>query len=478
MHHPAGPVPERRPGPRGPQSPVHRATALGGRFRPTRPHAPGLCRRALSLGSALSALPLLAQAPPIVPPGFHAEVVARETLRASAVRGGIGLGDDVWLLAVGNRLEHFAMGRPPRRLTTLHDDIAFVCPGTTTDEVLLGELHTGTIRAFDLQQFTLRIVCTGPANGFDAVALPGDRVLLSANPLWPAAGAHAGIWLAAPGIAARELLPLQGPSGPLLVDHRGDLIAAELGTVVPPPPGAARLLRIPATRLQQAVAGGVLTVADATTIGTGFGGIYDLAEDDAGQLHATDPASAQVVRCSSTTLQPVGTSLDVGSGSTALGLQFLAGLGAPFRSYQPTALAPALLVARTDFWSHFELLRLAPQRPTLAAAPASPVPPGPVQLTLQAAPPGGLGFLMATMAGHVAERTVANLDGVPLWLALSTTSPLAVSLLPIDPLGTATATFTNPGGIATGLDFQVAVFGGPNAPIVGSSALLTLHLLP
>ncbi len=41
---------------------------------------------------------------------------------------------------------------------------------------------SGTIRAFDLQQFTLRIVCSGPANGFDAVALPGDRVLLTANP--------------------------------------------------------------------------------------------------------------------------------------------------------------------------------------------------------------------------------------------------------------------------------------------------------
>lgn len=457
MHHPAGPVPEGRPGPCGPRSPV---------------------RCAPCLGAVLSALPLLAQAPPIVPPGFHTEVVARETLRAGAVRGGIGVGADVWLLAIGRRLEHFAVGRPPRWLTTLHDDIAFVCPSPTASEVLLGELHTGTVRAFDLQQFTLRTVCSGPANAFDAVALPGDRVLLSANPLWPAAGAHSGVWLAAPGLPARELLPLVGPSGPLLVDHRGDLIVAELGTVVPPPPGAARLLRIPAGRLQQALAGGALTVADATTSGTGFGGIYDLAEDDVGELHATDPASAQVVRCSSTTLQPIGTSLDVGSGSTALGVQFLAGQGAPFRSYQPMELAPTLLVARTDFWSHFELLRLTPQRPTLASAPASPVPPGSVQLTLQAAPPGWLGFLLATTAGHVAERAVANLDGVPLWLALPTTGPLAVSLLPIDALGTGTATFTNPGGVATGLDFQVAVFGGPNPPTVGSSALLTLHLLP
>ena len=135
-------------------------------------------------------------------------------------------------------------------------------------------------------------------------------------------------------------------------------------------------------------------------------------------------------------------------------------------------------MSRTDFWSHFELLRLAPLRPTLTSAPPSPAPPGPVQITLRAAPPNGLGFLLATTAGHVPERAVANLDGVPLWLALPTQGPLTVSLLPIDPLGAATASFTNPGGIATALDFQVAVFGGPTPPVVGSSALLTLHLLP
>lgn len=420
------------------------------------------------------------QTPPQSPPGFAATAVAVESLRAAQVRAFTAVAGDAWLLAVGNRLEHFAAGRPPRLVARLRasEDVAFLAPSTSPGSVFCGELNHGTIRRFSTSSWLAVASFPGPANAFDAEVLPSGDVLLVANPLWPAPGAHSGVWLAGPGRTPREILALQGPSGPLLLDHQGDLIVAELGPSVPPPPGAARLLRIPAAKLQLAIAGATLTTSDATATGSGFAGLYDLAEDDLGRLHVTDPASGLVTTCDPGSLTPSRTTLDVGQGFTALGLHFENGTGAPFLAYQPTPVAPSLLVTRTDFWSRFEVLRLSPERPRLDVGP-SPLPAwSTATATIQDAPAAGLAVLLANTGGHGPESIVATLNGAPLWLAFAPTAQLALLLLPLDAQGHASTTFTNPGGFTATVDFQAVVFSTSAVPDFGSTSLRSIQLLP
>jgi len=420
------------------------------------------------------------QSAPIPPPGFAAPVVVAEGPRAAAVRHVAFAAPDVYLVAIGGELELRRAGSLPRPILSLGagGDFGFVLVDSANNRVMAGAVRSGKIAVVDLVTGAVVATFAGPPNAFDAVALGNGDVLLSANPLWPAPGASTGVWLAGPNRAPRELLPLLGPSGPLLLDGNGDLVVAELGPIVPPPPGVARVLRFPAWRLQQALLNGTMTVADASASGHGYLGIYDLAFDDLGRLHATDPASHFVVHCAPGGLSPVGTTLDVGAGMFALGLQFVAHAGAPFRGYQPPEHAPALLVARSDFASTFELLRLQPERPRLSIAPGPVLPPGPALLSVQDAPPLGIALLAASASGHVAEQIVITLAGVPLWLALPTGAPLAVMWLPLDAQGRASVAFTNPGGFAGFFDFQAAVLGAPGSFDLGSSRLLTVQLLP
>ena len=79
---------------------------------------------------------------------------------------------------------------------------------------------------------------------FDLAVGPGGEVIVSANPLWPAANADTGLWHVGPHGLPREVLRLSGPSGPVLFDAAGNLLVAELGRVIPPPVGAVRRLEL------------------------------------------------------------------------------------------------------------------------------------------------------------------------------------------------------------------------------------------
>jgi hypothetical protein len=434
----------------------------------------------LLLGALLGANVGFAQTPPPVSPaGFHTSLVAVESQRTPFVRGFLRLGGNRCAIAIGPRLELFALGSTPRPVFDLRtDDLATIAAATTAGTVIACALRSGTIHWIDTNTGQVTHTCPGPANAFGATALPTGDVLLQANPTWPQSGSHSGVWLAGPGRQPREILALQGPSGPLLVDHHGDLIVAELGPIVPPPLGASRLLRIPAATLQLALTGATLTIADAVQTGTGFAGIYALAEDDLGCLHTTDPASSRVTHCAPGGLSPIGTTLDAGPGMFALGLQFTNGTSAPFVAYQPAERAPRLLVARTDFWSQFEVLQLQPERPQLTLVPAQVLAPGQANLTIAGAPPAGFAMLAMTLAMPTPEHLAATLLGTPLWLALPGNAPISVQLLPLDALGAAHALFTNPGGFAVTTSFQAVVLDALGSETVASTPLRSLQLLP
>lgn len=427
---------------------------------------------AASLASALAAQT------PTVPLGFETREVVTESARAAAVRALTWTGD-AYLIAIDRDLEWRRSGSVSRRLLKLPtgEQFAFVtmAPAQTA---LVGELNSGRIHELDLQTGTVRRTIAGPRNAFDAVALPGGDVLLNANPSWPSANANAGIWLGGPGRTPRELLALSGPSGPLVLAPNGDLIAAELGPIVPPPPGAARLLRFPGAALQQAIQGGTLTVAGASASATGFSGIYDLAYDDLDRLHVTDPGSGMVRHTAPGGLAPSGITIDVGAGRFALWLDFAPYAGAPFRGYQPGDRAPALLISHSDFTQSFATSRLMPRRPTLTAAPVSVLPPGSASLSITGAPPIGLATLFATAAPDVPEFVAATLEGVPLWLGILPNHSIPLQLLTLDSQGAATTTFDNPGGFTLDVTIQAVALGGPGTAAFGSSPSLTLHLLP
>jgi hypothetical protein len=437
----------------------------------------------LFAAAALLAAPVLPQNP-TAGPGFACTAVLWEATQVPLVRCWWRVAERSHLLAVGPRLHLVGDSYQPANPLTPPpvldvgpgDDIAFLAPAAAPGLVLAGAVQSGKVHVVDPFR-GLVSTFAGVRNTFDAAPV-GNDLLLCANPLWPQAGATTGVWLAGPGRTPRQLIALAGPSGPLVILGNGDLVVAELGPIVPPPPGAARLLRIPAANLQAAIAGGTLTVADVAAVGTGFTGIYDLARDAEDRLHVTDSGGTIVVHTAPGSLSPAGTTLDAGPGRQVLGLQFAAHAAAPLRAYQPPEHSPSLFVATSDFWSRFEVLEIRPARPGLAIAPSPVVARGTSTLAVGGGPPAGLALVLASMPSAGPEVVVATLEGTPLWIGLSQASAFPVAAVGLGPTGAASIPLLNPGGVPGRIDLQVAALGAPGSGALGSSPVLPLSLLP
>ena len=415
-----------------------------------------------------------------VPPGFDAHTTFQATaavpflhraLALPANRHMVAIGGTLWL--VGPTMATLPQTAPCLRLRG--ENIAFLAP-MAGHTVLVGGLSTGRIVHLQLATGAVLGTFAGPANAFDAEALSGGDLLLNTNPAWPGPGANAGVWLAGPGRMPRLVLQLRGPSGPLQLLANGDLVVAELGPVVPPPPGAARLLRFPANLVQLAIAGGTLSTADAVDIGTGFGGIYDLAVDDRGSIYASDPATGCVQQTAPGSLVPTGTWLDAGPGRYVTSLQFVAGSGAPFAAHQPARRAPSLFVTTSDFTSSFELHQVSPERPQASLVPSLDVAPGPSTLDLHGAPPNGVCLWCLSWSAPGPEQVAAWIGGTPLWLGLPTIDT-ALAALPIDAQGTASLAFVHAGGFTASVHLQAVTLDSTSGS-VATSSILSANLLP
>jgi hypothetical protein len=414
--------------------------------------------------------------------GFRVEVALPTLGVAPGLRGCVPLPGAQQLVA--HRGDLFAASgswpsQPARWFALGNDDIAFLAKAPDGALVAVGALLSGKVHVFDTRT-GLEVAerfCHGVKNTFDAVLLPNGDLLLSANPLWPAGGSHSGLWLVGPGRSPRELLALQGPSGPLAWRPGGDLVLAELGPVVPPPPGAARLWQFPAARVQAAIAGGTLSYADASTSATGFAGIYDLAVDDHDRVYVTDPASALVRRSAPGGLAPQEVWLDLGPGRFATTLHFTAGTQAPFVAFQPEPMAGQLHVASTDYFLHYDWLRVHPSRPTAAVLPTAQVPPGSAQLQLLDGPPHGLVLWFAALQPASGEQALQWHGESPLWFGLSPLQAIVVQAGPLDHHGHGTVALLNPGGIAARLDLQAVTLDAP-ATGIASAAPVPLWFLP
>lgn len=451
------------------------------------PRGAALPQPRVAAAAALSALLAGALAPdaatqsaPTIAPGFAARRHFTTQSQVPFVRSALATTTGKTFVAIANQVFVTTLALAPNqqpRFRLANEDVAFLAQEAGGGRVLAGGLASGVVHCLDASSGQLLATYPGVRNAFDAEPLANGMLLLSANPLWPAGGANSGVWLVGPGLAPRLLLQLSGPSGPLLRQANGDLVVGELGPIVPPPPGAARLLRFPALVVQQALAGGTLTPADAVQTGAGFAGLYDLVADDEGRLLVSDPASGVVVHTGPGGLTPVGPWLDVGPNAFVTTLQRFDQGSAPLAAFQPNELAPSVLVTTTDFTSRLGLLACGPQRPNAAIQPDRELAVGTSSHEITEAPALGAGLVLATLQLPVPEQPIAWIGGTPLWLGLDPNGVVPLAPFALDAQGRASVPFVNAGGFDVDVHFQTVVFA-PGTSAVATTAPLTAHLLP
>lgn len=437
----------------------------------------------LSLGLQFSFAPW-AVAQYLAAPGFAADTVFREVAQLHRV---VGVAADVYRGGFFEAVDNVLFYHPD----TSNWSVAHLLPAgevigalrfcEADSHLYFTALHAGTV--FDFDPATLiATAMQGVANGFDLAFDSQGAVLLAANPNWPQSYSTSGIWRIAPGQPPRLLLQLSGPSAPLCFDRHDNLVTAELGAVVPPPPGGVRLLRFPAARLaavlQQPTA--QLLVADADLIGNGWNGAFGLAVDDLDHVYVTDPASHLLHRAAAGTLQPEAAPFCVLPGY-GLQLQFVSSHGDPWRAmraWQPGAQTSTLLVGNCDFVNEYAVARLHPERPQLAATPNPALAAGVVTLRCTGAPPAAAVWFAIAAPWPWPEQVIAFADGTPLWLGLPAASLQVAGLAFADNLGTATLRLQHPGGFAATLAAQALALGAPGSGAHGTSTPMLLNLLP
>lgn len=355
------------------------------------------------------------------------------------------------------------------------EDIAFCARASTSGHLYVGGLNSGTVHVLDEASGARLFSFQGLANTFAVEPLANDRLLVQANPTWPSGGSNSGLWLVEPGVAPRLLLQLVGPSGPIDRLGNGDLVVAELGAIVPPPPGAARLLRFPAAAVQAAIAGGTLTIGQASQIGTGYAGIYDLAVDDADRVYVSDPASGEVRRTAPGGLDAVETWFVAGPNQYVTGLHWLPGDGAPFAPFQPANHASSLHVTCSDYWTVVEQFVVHPQRPAAVLTPAASITSG-TQLVVHHAAANGTGLVLIAPGVGTPEAPLAWPGSPALWLGLDPSQVPFVVPFVVDSGGVAVVPLPYAGGLDLAITLQAAIQAPGGA--IATTNPISSHLLP
>lgn len=425
-----------------------------------------------------------AQAISGLPPGYQGDVRFEENRNALGLRAFAagpflelyaGVDDtlvEVDLSGARRVIHQFAPGsgaglieRPSTGL-----DLFFVESGTTTlrrRHLITGQQATGSV----------------PANAFDLAVGPGGHVLVSANPLWPALGAYNGIWLVDfAGGNHREVVALQGPSGPLAFDARGNLYYAVQSPTFPTPPGGVRILRFDAARVQATLLGGPALAMQDGAVVLNVDGAYRLAFDDRDRLYWSDPQHGGIER----TLPGVGARdpvpllerPQVPGDHVTLQVQFVQGGAATFDPFQPES-GGAVYAAATDWSTRAEVLLLRARRPELTSLPVVSASPGPLLLLASELPANATALICVSALPPTSERSLFVLGGTPLWSGLDFSLPLLSVAVPADGTGAAQLALTNPGGFFGKLHFQVMAFA-PSATLwpFGTSTVHSLQLLP
>lgn len=427
----------------------------------------------------LLALGLSAQAPA---PGLSAEIAHTETGPLASANSFVASRDGNALYFAHQHQLYVANLAGSRQIVAWFnpgEQIGDLCVDPRDDRIWLTNFTTDGLFVFEPRTTTLRAMGSAPHNSFALAVDPASGTLLaSANPLWPAPGAAAGIW-AVDLVAAqhREIVRCSGPSGPIAFGPAGELVYATQDPFFPPRPGQTDLLRASPTQLAHVLAGGArLQLSDLQLAARGLDAAYDLAIDARGYAYVTDPNRGQVQRVSLTTgvIDPIPTLRTGGLATTDLSL-VAGGGGRVFAPFQPTD-SGALFVTVPD-WNAIrtDVIRVRPQRPALRAYPDLPLPRGPARLELSGAVPNAACALFLSVLAPVPEYQALRLDGLPIWATLDPGFPWLVWPASSDAAGVAVFGFRHeaPGAFplsAQGLSLTITAHG--------TSACLVITFLP
>lgn len=427
----------------------------------------------------LLALGLSAQAPA---PGLSAEIAHTETGALASATSFVASRDGSALYFAHQHQLYVADLAGSRRIVAWFspgEQIGDLCVDPRDDRIWLTNFTTDGLYVFEPRTTTLRAMGSAPHNAFALAVDPASGTLLaSANPLWPAPGAAAGIWaVGLGGTQHRELVRCSGPSGPIALGPTGELVYATQGTVFPPPPGQTDLLRLSPVQLAQVLAGGArLQQSDLQLVSRGLDGAYDLAIDARGYAYVTDPNRGQVQRVSLTTgvIDPIPALRTGGVATTDLSL-VAGGAGRVFAPFQP-AEGGALFVTVPD-WNAIrtDIVRVRPQRPELHAYPGLPLPRGAARLELSGAVPNAACALFVSVLAPVPEYQALRLHGLPVWAALDAGFPWLLWPASSDAAGVATFGFRHEAPGAFPLSAQALSL---TSTAHGTSACLVITFLP
>ena len=196
-----------------------------------------------------------------------------------------------------------------------------------------------------------------------------------------------------------------GASGPVAAGADGTLYYATSSDQFPTPAQSSDVLAWSAAQVQ---AGG-LSLANATTIATGFDGAASLARDPVGgALHLAVVNFALGVFHIARVEGSAAASPVVLTGTDAItDLEFvLPGGPGSFAPWQP-ANGVQLLYATTDFFARSDIGRVSPKRPLLEISGPGTSGAGPVTFTLSGGVPGGMFFIAACPQAALAPEPVA-----------------------------------------------------------------------
>lgn len=320
----------------------------------------------------------------------------------------------------------------------------------------------------------------GIPNTYDVALDASGGVLVVANPNFPNQGAQSGIWLMdmSNNGKHKELIRLQGPSGPIALDSKGDLYYAVQSSTFPTPKGAVSIVRFTAAQLQAARTSTTpLPMSQGTTVIQNLDGGYDLVFDDRERLYISDPQNGGLLRT-----RPGSTTLDstflprITKPTTlaTLGMQFVNRSRATLDAYQPGDGGELYLVVN-DWSSISQVHVIQALRPTLASTPAVTIPKGPIQVDVTEAPRNANLLLFLSPLPPLAAETIQFVHrGMPGWVGLDLTRPFLVLPGQTDATGSYGLRSQNPGGNAFQMNVQALIVeptAGPNQAVATTGVL-------
>ena len=312
---------------------------------------------------------------------------------------------------------------------------------------------------------------------FDLAQAPWGGLYLSANPGWGGQGGGNRIYLLDPVRGkVDEIVRLQGPSGPLAFDAKGNLYYATQSSTYPTPPGAVRVLRWPAARVRAASGPGYLTPKDASVVWNKLDGAYGMVLDRFGRIYLTDPRKGVLLQLDPEKkrkrllLQAPPFSW---TGYTCLRLAGEKGPAA-LDPWQPPG-GGRLILAASDFLSFSAFLEVTPSRPVLASTPWPAVPPGNLSLDLSKGPDSSPGILLLSPLGVYPEVGLPLGERAPLFLGVLPHPWMLAFPVKTGAKGAFSLNLAYPGGGPLAVYGQVLFPGGPGMP--ATSTLLPLKLL-